>query len=779
MRKFILSCLLTLPLLGVLAAQNQVNVNLRLYGEVIYSFRMNAGDTLSIYTINEEIFMHYYDTTDTSFNRETFAFIEEGMKYYGFEFAGWSLVPNELAVVDDYGFAVFEDVDLYAIFLVPESSGYDISWNAYPVNTFAEMQDILRKDAYTRFTIGARNASNSLRFPAYPNSIIYQDPSGQQPGQSYFVIDTIWTDDGVLFDTVWYEGENPDYNPMELHYITDEMPAFYIGDNAAPVFNEDGSVFGLSDNGVRYMIATFHLIEYSYFTSDDDTAATVAYQILDPDTWGAYLPTYMDENTVGRNYFGFFLNADMEEEDAFWYPAADDNGHFTFMHGLSQTMINYSEDQPPYFYCFDPFGNDTASGMPQRSDLTLYVLREEYHTRDGVFVSDFHTVTFYYPVDQAEYIVGLDLYEPYFDELLNNNPSLAAASFLGFNIREFNDSIEEAQADSGMLDHVYFDIFDGFCLPFYVEVEDSALYRPVWYSSDSAYNGLRDNPVFICPSQDMTLRMGIESSIPVIVIAGDTVKIDDNTPLVIDITEDGSITLDLSTNTITLDSAAVTGTGISSDLVDFILSVDNNSTIAVEEDFGIRFDGENLTLQTDDSVMLTVQAPQPLVGNGLNDLFIDGNFIFSSVEFTVRVGQNAAHRRMAKMPAGVTPSTLPAVSGFASVALAAGIEVREVYYTDAQGNSVKGDPSRAVYHAAEAAYGEVDVDTQSFVPATTLVFADSNFYTDYIDGKIDIVSGLQTVGNNSTEGCYFDILGRRINGPQQGMFIFNGKVYLK
>ena len=55
-----------------------------------------------------------------------------------------------------------------------------------------------------------------------------------------------------------------------------------------------------------------------------------------------------------------------------------------------------------------------------------------------------------------------------------------------------------------------------------------------------------------------------------------------------------------------------------------------------------------------------------------------------------------------------------------------------------------------VYHAAEQAYGEVDVDTQSFTPATSLVFADSNFYTDYIDGKIEIVSGLEKTTADDT-----------------------------
>ena len=72
------------------------------------------------------------------------------------------------------------------------------------------------------------------------------------------------------------------------------------------------------------------------------------------------------------------------------------------------------------------------------------------------------------------------------------------------------------------------------------------------------------------------------------------------------------------------------------------------------------------------------------------------------------------------------------------------VAVSEDFYRPTDVVNLWGDPTKAIYHAAEQAYGEVDIDTQSFVPATALVFADGNFYTDYIDGKIDIVDRLPT-----------------------------------
>ncbi len=180
------------------------------------------------------------------------------------------------------------------------------------------------------------------------------------------------------------------------------------------------------------------------------------------------------------------------------------------------------------------------------------------------------------------------------------------------------------------------------------------------------------------------------------------------------------------------------------------ITADINATIAVTDGYGVLFEGDELTVTSGDSVIFTVRAPWPLMGNGMNTLYISGNIIITSTPSSAP-SSSATHRRLSQLKEGMSPDLNdtgwrhPAISRFADVVVADDIQLCAVYYTDGEGNTQEGDPSRVSYHAAEQAYGEVDVDTQSFVPATSLVFADGNFYTDYIDGKIDIINGIVTV----------------------------------
>ena len=200
------------------------------------------------------------------------------------------------------------------------------------------------------------------------------------------------------------------------------------------------------------------------------------------------------------------------------------------------------------------------------------------------------------------------------------------------------------------------------------------------------------------------------------------------------------------------------------------INADVNATIAVTDGYAILFDGEELTITSGDSVIVSIRAPWPVIGNGTNTLFISANIIISSSESSLP-SSSATKRRLRQEATGETPVLNdgairhPAISRFADVVLADGIQLCAVYYTDEDGNTREGDPSRVVYHAAEQAYGEVDVDTQSFTPATSLVFADSNFYTDYIDGKIEIVDDAIT---NIRQGSK--------SGAQK--VIIDGKVYI-
>ncbi|MBQ9339130.1 MAG: glycogen-binding domain-containing protein [Paludibacteraceae bacterium] len=200
------------------------------------------------------------------------------------------------------------------------------------------------------------------------------------------------------------------------------------------------------------------------------------------------------------------------------------------------------------------------------------------------------------------------------------------------------------------------------------------------------------------------------------------------------------------------------------------INADVNATIAVTDGYAILFDGEELTITSGDSVIVSIRAPWPIIGNGTNTLYISANIIISSSESSLP-SSSATKRRLRQEAAGETPVLNdgairhPAISRFADVVLADGIQLCAVYYTDDEGNTREGDPSRVVYHAAEQAYGEVDVDTQSFTPATSLVFADSNFYTDYIDGKIEIVDdAIINIGQGNKSGAQ--------------KVIIDGKVYI-
>ena len=279
------------------------------------------------------------------------------------------------------------------------------------------------------------------------------------------------------------------------------------------------------------------------------------------------------------------------------------------------------------------------------------------------------------------------------------------------------------------------------------------------------------------PAEDLTLTGYFTYKPTSIIIGQDTISND--TVGMVAVNDEGTMFYDADENTLTMDSAVIENEGITSDVDNFTLSVENNSTITVE-DFGIQYTGDSLTISTSDSSMLYVTSQQPISGNGDNYLYINGNVIFRSQMVSA---QEVGKRRVVAtiVVEGDSMVMVAAVSGFKDVVLAEGIQVCAVRYMDEDGNIVKGDPSRAVYHAAESAYGEIDVDTQSFVPATTLVFADSNFYTDYIDGKIDIgddATGLfPVVEKHDTyarkviiegkiyvvrNGVWYTILGRRL-----------------
>lgn len=224
-------------------------------------------------------------------------------------------------------------------------------------------------------------------------------------------------------------------------------------------------------------------------------------------------------------------------------------------------------------------------------------------------------------------------------------------------------------------------------------------------------------------------KRGDTATPPVTVIGGDTITTD--SVGVIDISGDGSVVLDMQEQTITFSSADMHD-DIAISVDTFTLIADGNSTLTVpSSDAAITFDGEQLTLSTTDSTLFWVTAGQPVVGNGNNTLVINGNIILQS-----STPSPAAAR---KAPAADVVLN-PALSRFRDVQTVEPFHLKEVYY-----GSRQGDALRALYHTAEAAYGEIDIDTQSFVPATTLVFADDNFYTDYIDGKIDIVDNLAAI----------------------------------
>lgn len=195
----------------------------------------------------------------------------------------------------------------------------------------------------------------------------------------------------------------------------------------------------------------------------------------------------------------------------------------------------------------------------------------------------------------------------------------------------------------------------------------------------------------------------------------------------------------ITTSEVSLDEYSVSP--LYSDQDELTILAEGNATVAVSSGYGLFFNGEEVTIASVDTAMFVLNAPWPIMGNGDNVLVITGNLVLISVETEGGASSIAARQRVAK---DVVPGTVrnPAISYFRDVQVAPDKKLCEVWYTEDDGTTRKGDPTRASYHAAEQAYGEVDIDTQSFVPATSLVFADENFYTDYIDGKIDIENSL-------------------------------------
>ncbi len=730
-----------------------VSIRLMLYGEELASTTYMAGQPVYIDRILYALMQNplYADLN------EKFNFIYNGMDHFGYPFLGWSKSDKIYDPFND-GDYVFSDITLYACFdangtNTPAEPSYTYEWKANLVTGYEDML-LSMQSGLALFVIAAVDDNDStIYFPAAAELA-----------------------DSYAADTAASELYGP------LYTVRNRINMYEVSNG----FDEYGTITNFDIDKV----ATFNMLPYYGDNAYYDTISGYSYpdgfMIQDFANKALYELPETDNN--GHYMLGFYQNK--WSDTNFWSISIENGIPYLLFTGASgmPLMLNYDSAEP---YFFASMLDPTGTSMPN-VNLVLFALTEEAQTIDTIYneiypVFDFNTVTF--SLKLAD--LNLGVFEIDFDviEELKNEDSIRYDIVFDGDLIIDNysgdsayiaDSISEL-INTDAIGHMDIYMLEGNRLPIQMYYVDPNLYRVRWFSTDERYNDITDNRLIIAPQGDIVMTMTIETIPSVIIIAGDTITYDPDSVQVINITEDGSVSLDLTTNTLTLDSAAVTGTGISSELAEFTLSVENNSTIAVDEEFGIKFEGEMLVLQTDDSVLLTVQAPQPLVGNG-GSLMIDGNFIFSSVEFEVKAGQAVAHRRnIRRMPQDANPLYRPAVSGFANVEMADGIEVREVYYTDSEGNTTMGDPTRTVYHVAEAAYGEVDVDTQSFTPATTLVFADSNFYTDYIDGKIDITTGLPIVGAKAQDADlnYYDILGRRIEGPQQGIYIFGGQVYLK
>lgn len=298
-----------------------------------------------------------------------------------------------------------------------------------------------------------------------------------------------------------------------------------------------------------------------------------------------------------------------------------------------------------------------------------------------------------------------------------------------------------------------------------------------WISSDPTVDGCTDVVLYLTPTADMTLDFAMSTTTVPTIINGDTIHYSDTATVAIDVYGDGSVMLTLNDeygeSTLTMDSAQVAGAGISSGLKDLIIDVAGSSTVE-SADYGIQFDGITLSIYSEDSTMLMIKAPQPLVGNGLSELFINARVVFRSAKPTQAM---APYRAVPLAPYRVvleSDTLYPALSGFSNVVLGDSIHLQEVWY-----GGRKGETEDCVFHAPSQTYGEVDVQSQSFIPATTLIFSDNNFYVDYLDGIIeDEPVKLSLVARDADNQCY-DILGRPIAEPEQGLFFRGGVVWMK
>lgn len=310
-----------------------------------------------------------------------------------------------------------------------------------------------------------------------------------------------------------------------------------------------------------------------------------------------------------------------------------------------------------------------------------------------------------------------------------------------------------------------------------------------WTSSNDSVEGRTDYPLLLTPTSDMTLGFVLEKN--QIIVGNDTIVVSDTISAAIDIVGDGTIMLELENeegvSTMTLDSAKLVNAGLSSDLTTLVLDIVNTSVINADNDttemaVGISFAGDSLIIQTStellDTTFLLVAAENPIVGNGVDSkLTIAGRVVFTSSS-----AQRSGNEVMMRRAPSYRPLQ-PAITGFSQVNVVYPIELMEVWYPTPDGGQTKGDPTQCIFNASAQTFGEVDMDASSFTPATTLVFSDGAFYTDYLEGNIDIETGmfnLEMVAPKEevTDPGYYDVLGRPLDGPCQGIYIHEGRVYL-
>lgn len=309
-----------------------------------------------------------------------------------------------------------------------------------------------------------------------------------------------------------------------------------------------------------------------------------------------------------------------------------------------------------------------------------------------------------------------------------------------------------------------------------------------WISSSDSINGSTEYPLVFTPYRHMSLDFVIAQNMAI--VGNDTILLSDSISAVIDLVEDGSISLELDNGygvtTMFFDSAQISGMGLASDITTLVLDIVNASSIhadTIEGSIGLAFTGDSLIITSsvdrsvDSTTVFVVSAAQGIVGNGWNSLTIDGRLLVSSVGATTVV--QAPIRRLPGMT--VKPG-VPAISQFDTVYISPRVQLQAVWYDDGNGNQIEGDTARCKFNSAQQAFGEVDMDASSFTPATTLVFADGAFYTDYLEGNIDIPTDIYDIINKevmeASDQGYYDILGRPLDGPQQGIYIHAGRVYL-